>query len=425
MKFPCHQLSPETFTALASGSGGRSAVQELAAAEHSKHMILLAGVVRAAEGGEQYQSAKAGYDLLAAAWQEDRAAAEQVIRYPTVGAWARRTIQACAGGPAVPGAEPGGLRLVAAAAAIRAKLTTEIDLPVRAGAVMLPSLGAAIATNRSVRLRTTGGRAALGPVDVPEYPHQDAPGWVGLHRVHAGPLDVLIDDLDPFRLPDVPDLVSHLAADPWDTSLKRAWHVLEQAHPVVAQETAAAVRTIVPRSSPSTDVLSTTSPESFGAIGMSLPADPVAGAETLAHEIQHLKLGALQNMRKLTLPDDGRRYYAPWRGDSRPLDGLLQGTYAYLGVTAFWRRQRHQAGSRRMGNVQYARWRAAVALAADTLRSSGGLTDLGLDFVNELARTLAAWHDEPVPAAALAEARQAAESHLSRWQAVNGPVPPA
>src|SRR5581483_603165 len=60
-------------------------------------------------------------------------------------------------------------------------------------------------------------------------------------------------------------------------------------------------------------------------------------AVTLAHELQHLKLGALLDIVTLALPDDGRRYYAPWRDDPRPLGGLLQGAYAYFGVSGFWR----------------------------------------------------------------------------------------
>lgn len=46
----------------------------------------------------------------------------------------------------------------------------------------------------------------------------------------------------------------------------------------------------------------------------------------------------------LTVPDDGQRFYAPWRDDARPVSGLLQGAYAYLGLSRFWR-QRQSSGS--------------------------------------------------------------------------------
>jgi uncharacterized protein len=83
---------------------------------------------------------------------------------------------------------------------------------------------------------------------------------------------------------------------------------------------------------------------------MSAPPDPIIGTVTLTHEIQHVKLGALLDLVTLTLPDDGRRYYAPWRDDPRPLGGLLHGVYAYLGVTEFWRRQRNLPGNRVSSN---------------------------------------------------------------------------
>jgi HEXXH motif-containing protein len=309
-------------------------------------------------------------------------------------------------------------------AAIRAGLTAEIELPVTAGRVMLPALGVAHATGDTVRIRTTGSRGAeIGAVEVPDDPSLDMPGWRGLRRIQAGRLDILIDDLNPFRMPDLPDLVS--GADPrsWGRALQDAWDVLESHHPALAAEVAALISVIVPRSSPPSGAVSTSSPQAFGAVGMSLPPDAVTGAETFAHEIQHLKLGALQKIVTLTMPDDGTGYYAPWRDDPRPLNGLLQGTYAYLGVTGFWRRQRQFPGGHRPGNAEYARWRAATVRSTETLRSSGRLTSAGEDFVQGIASTLAAWEDDPVPASARAHARQAAEAHLTRWQSANGRLP--
>lgn len=418
-----HRVSPEAFAALSSGAGGRDALRELTSAEHSKHMILLASVPRAARGTEQYQHARTGYDLLAEAWRTNQAATEKVIRYPSVGVWARQAIQTCRGDSEFSAAEPAAMCAVGAAAAVHAGLTAEIEVPVRDGRISLPSLGAALVADRTAVIRTAGGRATVGSFDIPEDPYQRTQGWLGLHRVHAGPFDVLIDDQDPFRMPDLPDLSSQVTAEAWDASLRSGWHVLESHHPVVAAEVAEAVSVIVPRSAPQAGVVSTTSPEEFGAVGMSLPPDPVTCAETLTHEVQHLKLGALQNMIALTMPDDGRRYYAPWRDDPRPLNGLLQGTYAYLGVTGFWRRQRGIPSGHRKADYEYARWRAAASQSTEVLRSSGGLTQAGLDFVSGIARTLAAWENESVAADAEADAGRANESHLTRWQSANGRSP--
>jgi len=52
---------------------------------------------------------------------------------------------------------------------------------------------------------------------------------------------------------------------------------------------------------------------------------------TVAHESQHLKFAALLDGVDLTMPGDGQRCYAPWREDPRPVVGLLQSAYAFLG----------------------------------------------------------------------------------------------
>ena len=407
---------------LAGDGGGAGAVRELAAVEYSKHMTFLWGVVAAAEGSDQYPFARMGYDLLATAMRKNRDAARAVIRYPSVGVWARRTIQARRGEPSMPGAEPGQLRAVAAAAAIRAGLRAEIEVPVITGRIVLPSLGAALVPDRSTVVRSGPGGAAIGRIEISQDPSHDAPGWLALRRVQAGPLDVLIDDLDPFRMPDAQNATPRSTGEPWDAALRGAWRVLENGHADIAAEIATLVSAIVPLSRPQSGEVSTTSPEAFGAVALSFPPDDVTCAVTLAHELQHLKLGALLDVVTLTRPDDGRRYYAPWRDDPRPLRGLLQGTYAYLGVTGFWRRQRRLPGNQVQAEAEYSRWRAATAHAVETLRSSGRLTHAGLEFADAMARTLGGWLNEPVSAQAVTAARQAAEAHLARWQSQHGPA---
>ena len=147
-------------------------------------------------------------------------------------------------------------------------------------------------------------------------------------------------------MPSSPDLASRLnSADAGrlDAALRQAWSLLEAHHPGLAAEIAAAVTVIVPLTDNPGGQASASSMATFGAIAMSVPADQYTGAETLAHEMQHLKLSALLDIVTLTLPDDGQRFYAPWRPDPRPIGGLLQGAYAFLGVSGFWRRQRRLA----------------------------------------------------------------------------------
>jgi HEXXH motif-containing protein len=222
----------------------------------------------------------------------------------------------------------------------------------------------------------------------------------------------------------------HLAAAPdlrrWRLAFAEAWALLRRHHPTVAAEVAAVITVAVPLAMPPSGQVSSSSPEAFGAIAMSQPADPVDLAVTLAHEVQHMKLSAVLDLISLTGPDDGSRYYAPWREDPRPADGLLQGAYAYLGVTGFWRRQRSvpaRPGSADLvADTEFARWRDGAALVCQMLLASGQLTEDGDRFVRTMAKTLQPWRGEPVPEKAQRLADEESERHVARWEARHGPV---
>lgn len=416
-----HAMPDVQFAELARGGGGADAIARLVAAQHSKHVILLHAVAAMARRGDRPDDhiAVAGYELLARAQRRDRAATEQVIRYPSVGAWALHTLD---GDQSLPGALPSGLAKVAAAAAIEAGVDAEIEVPVVNGTVVLPSLGAADATGDTAVVRT--GIAEIRSGDLRVTARRGASGWQDLRRVRAGSLDVAVDDVDPFRMPSTdgeptgritPTQVAELSA-----SLRDAWEVLT---PASAAEIAAIIRVIAPCQAPESGRFSTSSPRSFGAIAMSRQPDKYSCAETLVHETQHLKLCALLELAALTLPDDGQRYYAPWRADPRPASSLLQGAYAFLGVSGFWRGQRQSTPEllvRQRAQAEFARWREGAALVAATLLGSGQLTAAGRDFVGQMARVLAAWGRESLPRDAQKFAQREAQRHLAQWQADNG-----
>ena len=123
----------------------------------------------------------------------------------------------------------------------------------------------------------------------------------------------------------------------------------------------------------------------------------------------------------LTLPDDGRRFYAPWRSDPRPISGLLQGAYAFLGVAGFWLRQSGQPENE-LAPAEFVRWRDAVRLVVDTLAASARLTEPGTIFMAGMDQTLRRWEAESVSAEAQTRARRAAEEHQERWRQVNGEI---
>ena len=72
---------------------------------------------------------------------------------------------------------------------------------------------------------------------------------------------------------------------------------------------------------------------------MARPADPATLALLMMHEFQHVKLGAILDEYDLYDPDGDRLFPAPWGEGKRPIEGLLQGTYAHLAVTDYWRQR--------------------------------------------------------------------------------------
>jgi uncharacterized protein len=432
MKLGYHSIPRELFDALAAGGGGPRAIGALAAAEYSKHVLLLRGVLAAAAAADATQArfARTGWEVLTEVGRRDRDTAARVMRYPAVGAWAAHTLRALETGAGA--LQAAGLATVAAAAAVRSGIDAEIPVLPVAGVVSLPSLGVARVDADSAMVRSYPGGAevrwAQGQVEIPEDARLDAPGWLGIRDCHAGGLDAVIEDLDPFRMPTVDGLAPRLTdaeALTWRRALEQGWRVLAAVHPVAAAEAAAAISVIVPLRRSVFGHISSSSPDTFGAVAMSEPPDPDTCASTLIHEMQHVKLCAMLDIVRLTRPDDGRRFYAPWRDDPRPVAGLLQGAYAFVGVTEFWRRRRQLAAGQAelRADGEFALWRAGTTRVIRTLLSSNGLTATGTDFVQRMSQTASSWTSEPVSPRAQAFARSEAENHLAHWERRHGPVP--
>jgi hypothetical protein len=156
----------------------------------------------------------------------------------------------------------------------------------------------------------------------------------------------------------------------------------------------------------------------------SYPDDAAQLAATLVHEVQHIKLGGLIHLGPLTVPAPDPQvpeelFYAPWRDDPRPLDGLLQGIYAFLGVTRFWRAHRHAADPAYapLAHFEFALWRGQVWSTLNRVRGHERLTSLGQRVVDCLSERCAQWLTDEVPAAPLRLAEDAAHDHLARWRA--------
>ncbi|MFC4053456.1 HEXXH motif domain-containing protein [Actinomadura syzygii] len=427
MSLGVHEIPERDFLALAAGGGGASAADVLLRSQYSKRLLLLRGV-RDAAG----PAAARAHDLLARIQDVDPRAVEAVLRYPTVGEWARRVLAE----PAT--ADPREYAALAAAAAIKAGFPAEIEVQARAGAVVLPALGRApLPGHASALVRTGPGGTEITAGDVrtrlPADVHEDAPGWEALRRLtasHRGmSIALLLDDHDPDRMPGGERLPHRLLPDElegWRATLADAWRILVDHHRPAAEEVAALISVLTPLAPPDRGLSSASSRDVFGSVGLSSPPDAAFFAVTLVHEVQHAKLTALLDLVRLTGPDDGSTHYAPWRDDPRPTAGLLQGAYAHLGIAAFWRtRRRHETGTALLrAESDFARWRAATEYVVRSLAGGGRLTPAGARFVREMGRTVGAWLDEPVQDEALRLARDAADRHLSAWRRRNGETAP-
>ncbi|GAA1293084.1 HEXXH motif domain-containing protein [Planotetraspora silvatica] len=415
MELRPHRLPTDVLDRLAAGGGGAEAAEHLTAVQYSRHLLLIRGILDQAVRGSE--SAHRAYDLLADLAKQAPDAVAQVIRYPAVGAWARQTLSRLLRRSPDP-VEPAQLGAIAAVAAIRAGVSACVEVPSSGGGIMLPSIGRlSLETDGTqlVKLRVD----ASGAIDLGE----SRTDLTQLHRLASADkaIDLVVDDLDPYRWVPADVIDGRLSADElrtWESCLDTAWRMLDEHHWTIAGELRSIVSVLTPIKGPERGQNSASARDTFGTIALSTPPDGRWLACTFAHEIQHAKLGAILDVVDLTLPD-AREYYAPWRPDPRPLSGLLQGAYAYLGVAGFWRRQR-LVDDDEWSHVEFAHWRASAFEVTETLLGSGRLTPEGDRFVSGMRRTLSAWMDEPVPAAAQVTAHHEAAGHRKAWNARNG-----
>ncbi|HET8660131.1 MAG TPA: HEXXH motif domain-containing protein, partial [Micromonosporaceae bacterium] len=453
-----HRLDGHVFDALARGGGGPQAVSILRTVQLSKHLLLVRAVLDLAleTAPEQARRAalEASFEALVTADDRDRAGTRAVLAYPHVGAWATHCLRRLAQPADHSGlplwADLAHLGAVAAAAATCAGADVEVLVPVLGGTVTLPSLGQVLLRELDgsgvARLAVRGGTVeVLGRPDARldcREPTASSPAWRRVRalklRCDGLTLRVDLDDVDPYR--DCHGLgaaarLDDADAEVWRQQLAHAWQLLVRRHNSRAEAMAEGMRVIVPLADgdPLARGSSATSRHAFGAVTLTRPATALALGLALVHEFQHTKLSALMDLVPLTTgPLDGRgggrageehrrRFYAPWRDDPRPVDGLLHGAYAFLGVTDFWRYERagpDSAGDR-MAGFHFAVARQQVATACRSLAESGELTPAGRRFVAAMAATLGEWLAEPVSGDLTQLAEDANAEHLARWRLRN------
>ncbi len=192
-----HTLPTADFDALAVGGGDTATIAVLRTGQLSKHILQIRAVLDAASSARPRSDRPSkAYGLLSSVQRTHPRDVETVLLHPYVGAWGVHCLERLYGlndvGTSLD-ADLGYLATVAAAAAIRAGVAFEINVPVRDGRVLLPGFGvAAVPSGASdeATVRSDGSVTQVVAADgtrtvVPAEPHRDAPGWTGLRRLHA------------------------------------------------------------------------------------------------------------------------------------------------------------------------------------------------------------------------------------------------
>jgi uncharacterized protein len=377
-----HRIPGRAFDLLAAGPGDIAGVRELANLRLSRTRMLVAAVATADSGPRDpalRSATEAGWALLRELDHDHRDSIQDIFAEPYVSAWAWRCLR-----PA-PGADidldRAHLAGLAAAAALRADVAVDLQVPVRHGMVHVPTVGAVAAPPGSGTTCILSVRPGRGPSVL------GGGRWRRVHRVTSMHFAGLaIEDLDPFR--DCQGWPAAARLDPaasqrWRRGMASVGRHLAVAVPDYAQVLGYGLRAVVPLRPAVGGHRSATAREVFGGVAVALPGPhPRRGelSELVLHEFQHVKLYALLDMYQLLDPEYRGLLRVPWRTDPRPAEGALHGTYAFLALTHLRR------GDGPSGRVEWLKYRAWVLAGIAELRGAdGALTAAGLRFVDGMA----------------------------------------
>ncbi|MET8997921.1 HEXXH motif domain-containing protein [Amycolatopsis sp. NPDC004169] len=433
-----HQLPWTDFDAIAAGRGGPGPLRKLRAAERSRRLLLMRSLVEVVTKSEDLYrplpSPETAWELLARVERAAPPALERILAHPYTGTWAGYTTRLYR--QDVTGVCPfwvhaGHLHCLAAAAAVHAEIPFEIELPAWRGKVSLPTLGTAQLRAEApfsvATIRGANGRVEIrnrhSAVRLPRHPSGDVPGWLGVRQVVCWSgehrLAVQLDDLDPYRElyePILPARLSPVELESWRSVLGRAWQLLVEHLPETAAVLPTGLYSLVPAPAVPFRLPSASTGEAFGSAIVCYGEDAATLAAALVHEFQHIRLGGLLHLVRLSEDDPRERLYAPWRSDPRPIAGVLHGIYAFFGVTAFWRALTAAEPGNELAAFEFALWRGQVRQTLDAVHGDESLTEAGQRFLDHVAAEIGPWEDEPVSAHAKALARASAENHYAAWR---------
>jgi uncharacterized protein len=340
-------------------------------------------------GDDLRQAATEGWTLLSELDAERPEIVREVLTYPFVQAWAMRCLSpASSPDPDLDRAHMAGL---AAAAALRAGMEVDVVLPVRDGSIFVPAVGAfdvGAGTRRTAEVRVSPSGLSL---------LDHGGGWKAVRSIKAGHISVTVEDLDPFRDCRAWAATGRLTTPEWEEwrlALTVAASRLAAELPAYVGAIGTGLRAVVPmRPGPPGHHQSGTARQAFGAVALALTDDADMLSELLVHEMQHVKLTALSDLFDLFDRANGDTFRVGWRRDPRPVEGVLHGTYAYLGIADLWR-SRSMLRSDGETRGRFLAYRSWVEEAIETLMNTGALLPDGRRFVNSMRSTVEAWADD-------------------------------
>ncbi|MET7422741.1 HEXXH motif-containing putative peptide modification protein [Dactylosporangium sp. NPDC005555] len=416
-------ITAADLAAIAAGTASPALVQVLHRAQHSKSKLMFRLALRAQERHPGFAlAARTLLDAEAAA----PAAIAELLREPFIGVWAGRCVERPLD-PAVLATMQG----LAVAAAMRAGLTVDVPITAVHGQVVLPATGALTLPEYGrgpMTAKIVGGRCELGgvtmTVDADFHAGRDGGSWRYRRRIRAVSadcvLDVAVEDQDPVRdcygMP-VSDPLSHADRRHWSAQIAGAWDLLVAFHPQPATEIGEYLKVLVPLADRVGDAsLSATSRDAYGAVALTAPADSTTLAVALLHERQHALCNAVLDLVPLVRTGGQARYFAPWRRDARPADGLLHGTVAFFGVADGWAGFLQYPPAQRLAEQALADTREQLMVAMDQLESAPEITRWGRTFVAGLRSRVRPLMDIELPAVAVDRARQRLADRHMQWR---------
>jgi HEXXH motif-containing protein len=215
---PKHVVAPNVFASLTRGRGDAADVHRFAGTERSWRLVGLHHLISAlrddpAPGGHHrtgpLDPIDAAWEIIAAAEAADEEIANEVLMYPQAGIWVAhllRRLREVVADEWPLWTDVGYLHGLAAAAAIRTGIDFSVRVPLRSGAVVLPTVGMARFPGAGAgvaEVRRAGGEVVVAADGRVVRPVPDDPSWRAAPLCtaeHDGArISFLIDDVDPYR----------------------------------------------------------------------------------------------------------------------------------------------------------------------------------------------------------------------------------